>query len=126
MRCIRNINCRELNLDEEFIRLNLKGVFLYSIMDNVVKDILDSCYELTSEDVKIIPPKPKDTNAHARGKSTIQCLSDSKGTDGKDRQIHINKTINESTKHCLQEIVKKYDLSLKEEKNKTVIYLPSI
>jgi len=95
-------------------------------MDNVVKDILDNCHELTSEDVKIIPPKPKDTNAHAMDESTIQCFSDSKDADGKGKQIHINKTVNQSTKQCLQEIVKKYDLSLREEKNKTIIYLPSI
>ncbi len=94
-------------------------------MANVVKDILDSCPGLTSEDVKIIPPKPKDAEERATGESTMQCLSDAKG-DGKEEQIHINKIINQSTKQCLQEIVKKYDLSLKEEGNKTVIYLPSI
>lgn len=114
-----------MNLGEEFIYL-LRGVFLYRVMANVVKDILDSCSELTSEDVKIVPQNLSDTNVHVTGESAVQCLDNSKEPDNRGEQIQIDKIITESTKQCLQEILKKYDLLLKEEQNKTIIYLPPI
>lgn len=70
-----------------------------------LKEITDSCTTMSPDSISLIHSDPDDP--HSTG-----------------YQVHIKTSLDDETKECLQGIVEKHRLALKEEKGKVVIYQP--
>ncbi len=90
-----------------FLLIDNIGVFVdRKGMVNVLKEILDNCQEITSANVMIMPPNSNDTTS-------------------KGEQLHIMTNADGLTRQCLEGIIKRYNLALKVEADRIVVYEPA-
>lgn len=74
-------------------------------MVTVLKEILDNCQETTSGHVMIMPSNANEITA-------------------KGEQLHMIAALDSQTKLCIEAIIKKYNLKMRDDENRIIIYEP--